>query len=123
MNCKTCKNHMSQLDSCKFCHYEFDEHKYYEVKSEKTHFDILHMPEDDGWWHHQIMDQLHHCGIEHYFADIWNDNMAFIFGCNSTSEKIASALGLHTECVYNDYEHRLVILNLFQEKIIRGELE
>lgn len=119
MNCSLCKNYNEELDDCKLCDYEFDQEKF--LESKKNDFDILNLDPDEGWEHVQIMDQLNKHKIDHYRADMWvDDNIAYIFGCKETdNQKIAKVLGIHVECVYNDYENMLVILNLFQEKIIR----
>ncbi len=117
MNCKFCKNYNEELDDCKFCEFEIDDEKMLKLQND---FDILNLPEGE-WEHIQMMDQLNKNNINHYRADIWvDDNIAFIVSCKETdNRKIARVLGIHEECVYNDTENMFVILNLFQEKMIR----
>lgn len=120
MNCKFCTNYMSELDRCKYCHFEFDE-EYTPYKSDD--WDILNLDEDGDWEHFQIRDRLHLKGIDCYEADIWNnDGVAYLVGCNADTSELARVLNMHEEAIYNQYEHRFVILNLYQEKQLRGEL-
>ena len=88
-----------------------------------TDWDILNIDEEEEWTHIQIRDRLNECNIDCYFADMWVDDMAFLIGCNASDYQIAKALGIHRECIYNDFEHCFVILNLFQEKYLRGLLK
>ena len=104
---------MKALDTCKFCHYE--ENGYKEDK-----WDILKLNDDEEWSHIQIHNRLHLKGIESLFVDIWgNDNLAILIGCNESVDKVADALNIHRECIYNDAEHQMLILNLLEEKVIR----
>lgn len=89
---------------------------------EKEEFDILKLDEDDcGEWNHKkILNRLHKHGVDCFFVDLWGcDEVAFITGIKSDEEEVARVLGLHKECVYYDYEHDFMILNLFQEKVLR----
>ena len=117
MKCKFCGNYMSELDTCKFCHFELDEN----IPSNSDDWDIMSLNEEDGWEHEQILDRLHLNGIDCYQADIWFDNnMAFLMGVNpSDKDRIARVLGLHRDVIYYDGEHSFMILNLFQEKHLR----
>lgn len=118
MKCKFCSNYMGELDTCKFCHFEFDEDSDYYVSDD---WDILNLPEENGWEHIQILDRLHLNGIECFSADIWFDNdMAYLTGCFEHTDKIAKVLGLNRESVYNDVDCGLVLLNLYKEKMIRN---
>ena len=91
---------------------------------EKEEFDILKLDEEsefcDQWTHKKILSRLHNQGIDCFFVDMWGcDEVAFITGIKSDEEEVARVLGLHKECVYYDYEHDFMILNLFQEKVLR----
>lgn len=88
----------------------------------KNDFNIFELDDDVEWSHIQIRDHLWEQGVECIFVDMWVDDMAFILGCNSKEYEIAKALNLHEESIYFDYEHSLVILNLYQEKHLRGLL-
>ena len=115
-HCSICKNCNIETDDCDLCEFELDESKFFA----QSDFDILDLKEEDGWEHLQIMDRLYAMNIECLFADIWFDNnMAYIVGCDAHPSEVARVLGVHEEVVYNRSEHSLMILNLFQEKHIR----
>ena len=113
---------MDGLEQCKFCHFEYCEDKYFQsIKSDD--WDIFNLDENE-WEHLQILDRLYMKDIQCYQADIWwDDNMAYLLGCRASTDKIAKALNLHEEVVYNDGEQDFVLLNLFQEKYLRGMLD
>lgn len=115
MNCKTCVSYDKDEGCCIFC-------KGYDPDMKVDDWDIFNLDENE-WEHIQVQNRLHDKGIECLFVDMWtNDNIAWIFGANTTSERIALALNIREDSVYYDYEHGLVILNLFQEKYLRGML-
>ena len=119
MKCRICKKYNKDLDECLCCEFEFDEDT-----PLYDDWDILELDDDYEWSHIQIMDRLKSEGIDCLFADIWtDDNMAFIVGCNERTHKIAGVLNIHEEVIYNDSEHSFIMLNLFQEKYIRGLLK
>ena len=121
MNCKFCANYLTELDTCKYCSFEADDEKIRECNYQTEHFDILHLDENE-WGHVQIMDQLKKHDVEFILADMW-DNIAFIIGCNANAHQIAKALHIPEKVVYDDFEHSLIIINLFELRYIRGELE
>ena len=85
-------------------------------------WDILLLDNEDEWPHIALLDHLHQKNIDCYFADMWRSTeIAFLVGCNADRQTLACALNMHQEAIYVDSEHRFVILNLFQEKILRGE--
>ena len=119
MNCRFCTHYKE--DNCELCQFEYDEHYNPYAKDD---WDIFKLKEEDGWEHIQILDRLHYKNIECLFADIWFDNnMAFLIGCKKNENDVARALNIHEEVVYNDFEHGMMIINLFQEKYIRGCLD
>lgn len=116
--CRICANYMSELDTCKYCHFEYDT-SYTPFRDDD--WDILNLKEEDGWEHIQIIDRLHYKHIDCYSADIWyGDKMAYLIGCYASEEELSRVLGLHKESIYRT-EHGLVILNLYQEKCIRND--
>lgn len=87
-------------------------------------WDILNLDDDDGWTHFQILDRLLEKNVECMFVDIWtDDNIAVLVGCKANDFEIARALNISERVIYNDEEHAFVILNLFQEKYLRGLLK
>ena len=114
MKCGYCANYMSELDRCKFCHFEYKESVI------KDDWDIFNLDEDDGWEHKQLLNRLHSKNVNCISADIYFDNnIAFLIGCYATSQKIANALNLNVESVYGNNDSGLVILNLHKEKAMR----
>ena len=113
--CKICANHLSELNTCKFCHFEYD------PKVIDDDWDIFKLD-----WnldiHKDILHRLWAKGIECIHADIWyDDDTAYLLGCFDNPSKIADALNLHDDVVYGNLENGLVVLNLFKEKWIRNE--
>ena len=117
MKCEICKNYMTQIGSCKFCHFEY-----------------CHRYTDDGWdileqdlesdIQYEIQRRLKAKNIDCIYADIYFDtNIAFLIGCYADNERIANALGVYNEVVYGNNDMGVVIINLFQEKYLRGELD
>lgn len=116
--CRVCEHYISEEAGCTKCDFEWAKNYTPCTKD----FDILNLNDDEEWVHLQILDRLHYKKIGCLFADIWDNDLCFILGCNAYSDKIAQALGVNEECVYNDIEHNFIIVNLFQEKYLRGML-
>jgi len=117
LNCKFCQNYLSELDRCKFCHFEFDE-SYDPYKSDD--WDILNLKEEDGWEHIQLLDRLHLMGVDCYRADMWfDDNLAVLIGCLADSRTISRVLNINEEVIYRLDECGNIVLNLYQEKCLR----
>lgn len=119
MKCEYCANYLEGIDSCKFCHFEYD--NFYT----RDNWNILDLDDNIEWSHLQILNRLHAKGLPCSFADIWVDNnIVLLLGCNVFTYKIAEVLGVHEECVYNWSDQAMIIINTFQEKCIRRkELE
>lgn len=84
-------------------------------------WDIFDLGPD--WEHKEILYRLWDKKIECLFVDIWFDNnVAYIIGCYERPDEIAKALNIHEDCIYGGTEKGIIILNLFQEKYIRGML-
>ena len=116
MRCDYCSNYMYGLDSCKFCHFEYDE--FYT----RDDWDIFELDDDEEWSHLQVLKRLHSKNLPCLFVDMWTDNnMLVLIGCNVFSNKLAEVLGVHEECIYNESDQAFVIINLYQEKCLRKE--
>ena len=108
---------MSQVGSCKFCHFE-----YCRRYTDDT-WDILEQDFESDI-HYEIQKRLKAKGIDCICADIYGDyNIAYLIGCWANTQSIASALGVYEEVVYGNNEQGLVIINLFQEKYLRDEID
>ena len=115
--CRVCDNYLRGVETCKFCSFEWA--KDYPPTND-TEFDIFEMDDDIEWSHLQIMDRLKYKGINCLSADIWPDNnLAYVIGADANRERVAEALHIHKECVYEDGLKPLLIINLFQEKCLR----
>ena len=114
MKCRMCENYMKELDTCKFCHFEYEE------RITSDDWDIFNLNESDGWDYMQILHRLHSQGIKCVSVDTYFDeNVAFLVGCFASSGKIADALNLDVKSIYGNNDHGLVILNLYKEKAYR----
>ena len=119
--CRVCENYLRGIDTCKYCSFEWA--KEYPPTID-TPYDIFDIDDDIEWGHLQLLDRLHYKGIDCFMADIWFDNnLAILIGCNASSERIADALHISKECIYNHSDHSFVLLNLFMEKYYRGMLD
>lgn len=118
--CNICSNFLHGIDRCKFCNFEFDESLPW---TDDNEWDIFKLDFDEGEWPHlQLMYRLKAKGIDCLFADIWGGKeLAYIIGAKDGHKKVAAALGVRPEVVYDAGEMPLLIINLFQEKILREE--
>lgn len=118
--CRVCENYLRGLDTCKYCSFEWAS-EYPPTDDDK--WDILDLNDDLEWSHYQIMDRLHYYVIDCLFADIFPNNMVILIGCNAYAETIARALGVHKRCIYCDYDHSLIIINLVEEMALRMNMD
>ena len=118
--CEICKKYNFNEEICSLCDFSFDE----SLSWNNDDWDILKMDDDIEWGHLQIMYRLKSKNIDCLFADIWWDNnLAYILGAKASAKDVAQALGVHEEVVYDGGENPILIINLFQEKYLRGELD
>ena len=118
--CRICEHYRESQDDCKYCNFEYWQDY---PACDDTKWDILDLDDDVEWSHLQILDRLYYKQVECLFVDSWTDgNIAFLIGCKADENTISRVLGVHKECVYNDFEHGFMIINLFQEKYLRGIL-
>ena len=121
MKCKICNKYNFNTDECSLCDFEFSKELYWNNDDE---WDILNLDDDYEWSHLQIQYRLKSKNIDCLFADIWYDeNIAYLIGAKANPDRIAEVLGIHKEVIYNDFDKGIMILNLFQEKYLRGVLE
>ena len=119
--CRVCDNYLRGAETCKYCQFEWAVD--YPPTSDGE-WDILDLDDNIEWSHLQIIDRLYAKGIECLSADIWyENNLAYIIGAKASRERVAEVLGVHDEVVYEQPELCLMILNLFQEKYLRGDLD
>lgn len=115
--CKSCNNFLTKLERCKFCHFDLKERR-----SNDKFFNLLSL--DDGEkLKFQIISHLYNKGIECLYVDVCSENnLVLLIGIDESKSKIAKTLGIHKDVIYQDSKHNLVMLNLFQEKFLRGLL-
>ena len=116
MKCSICSNYLNELDRCKYCSFEYDEESGYRSDD----WDILSLDDEDGWTHEQIMVRLFAKGIKCLMTDIWWDNnLAYVIGADASAERVADALNIHRESIYDCGILPMLILNLGLEKELR----
>lgn len=118
--CNYCTETSNDGSDCPHCKFQYDE-EYFPYKNDD--WDILNLDDDLEWSHLQILYRLHLNGVECLRADIFTDNnIGILIGVKSDTSTVARVLGIHKECIYNLGDEGLWILNLFQEKYLRGNL-
>lgn len=114
--CRICKNFDYGSESCGNCDFIMVD----EYDPTNDDWDILNLDPELDWEHFQIMGRLYSKNIECLSADIsYDDNTAIIIGCTSHTSKVASALNIHQECIYEFNDGMLLVLNLYHEKCLR----
>ena len=115
--CRVCKNLNPNTEKCNFCNFEYNEI----FKLESDDWDIFGLDDELEWSHLQIMYRLKAEGIECLSADIWFDeNLAIVIGADASKGDVASALNVNEKVVYDLGVKPLYIINLFEEKYLRG---
>lgn len=119
--CRVCENYLRGVDTCKFCHFEWATEY---PPTDEYGWDILDIDDDVEWSFLQIMDRLKYKGIDCIQVINWfEENVIILIGCNAYADKIARALGVNEECMVQDLEIGITVVNLFKEKWLRGEIE
>ena len=112
--CRICKNFDYGSESCGNCDFMVAD----EYDPNNDDWDILNLDSELDWEHFQIMNRLYSKNIECLFADIsYDNNIAIIIGCTHIG-KVASALNIHQECIYEFNDGMLLVLNLLEEKCL-----
>lgn len=113
--CRSCRNFLWKLNNCKFCSYEYVDNR--------DDWDILDLDDEEEWSFLQIQYRLKDKGIDCLQVINWIDgNVVVLIGVRAYAERVASALNVHQEVISNDDEIGIMVINLFQEKYIRGLL-
>lgn len=115
--CGFCKNYNYHSKECNFCSFEYEE----AFHLESDDWSIFGLDDDLEWSHLQIMYRLKAKGIECLSADIWFDeNLAIVIGADASAVDVANALNVSEKVVYDVGLKPLYIINLFEEKYLRG---
>lgn len=119
--CRVCDNYMRGTDTCKFCHFEWATEY---PPTDDYGWDIFDIDDDVEWSFLQIMDRLKYKGIDVLQVINWyDDNVIILIGVRDYPDKVARALGVHEDCIVSDLDMGIMVINLFKEKWLRGELE
>lgn len=119
--CRVCENYLRGVDTCKFCHFEWALEY---PPTDDYGWDVLDLDDDVEWSFLQIMDRLHYKGIDVLQVINWfDDNVIILIGVKDYADKVARALGVHEDCIVSDLDLGIMVINLFKEKWLRGELE
>ena len=119
--CRVCDNYMRGADTCKFCHFEWASEY---PPTDDVEWDIFDLDDDVEWSFLQIMDRLHYKGIDVLQVINWfEDNVIILIGVRHYADKVARALQVHEDCIVADLDMGIMVINLFKEKWLRGELE
>lgn len=118
--CRVCENYLRGIDACKFCSFEWATEY---PPCDDWEWDILDLDDEIEWSFLQIQDRLKFKGIDCVMVLNWYDaNAILIMGCMAYASTLAQALGVHEECIVQDLQYGISIINLFKEKWLRGEI-
>ena len=111
--CRSCRNFLWKLNNCKFCSYEHIDNK--------NDWDILDLDDEEEWSFLQIQYRLKDKGIDCLQVINWFDgNVVILIGVRAYPEKVARALNVHQAVISDDSDIGIMVINLFQEKYVRG---
>lgn len=89
-----------------------------------TDWDIFKLTDEEEWSFLQIQYRLKEFGIDVLQVIDWYDGDDIILiGVRAYHERIASALNIHQSSISSDLDIGIMVINLFKEKYLRGELD
>ena len=119
--CRVCKHYISEDQGCTKCEFDWSD-EYPPVLDDE--WDIFNVDDDVEWSFLQIQDRLKYKGIDCLQVLNWYDGNAIVLiGVKAYGERVAKALGVNRECISEDLEIGIMVVNLFKEKWLRGEME
>lgn len=117
MKCHICANYMQGIERCKYCSFEFDDDLPW---TNDVDFDILNIDNDVEWDFLQIQYRLKSKGIDVLqVLSWWDNNILVLIGIRAYADKVAMALGVNRECIVEDLDIGIMVINLFKEKVMR----
>ena len=121
MKCHICSNYLHGIERCKYCSFEYDDSLPW---TDPCQWDVLDLDDDVEWSFLQIQYRLKSKNIDCLQVINWfEDNVIILIGCNAHMDRIARALGVHVDCMVQDLDIGITVVNLFKEKYLRGDLE
>lgn len=119
--CRVCKHYISEDQGCNKCEFDWSD-EYPPVLDDE--WDIFNIDDDVEWSFLQIQDRLKYNGIDCLQVLNWyDDNAIVLIGVKAYGDRVAKALGVHEECISEDLDIGIMVVNLFKEKWLRGEME
>lgn len=119
--CRVCEHFISEQQGCSKCDFEWST-VYPPVLDDE--WDILKLDDELEWSFLQIQDRLRFKSIDCLLVINWFDNnVVLLFGVRAFADRVADALGVHRECISEDTDYGIMVVNLFQEKYLRRELK
>lgn len=119
--CRVCDNYLGGLDTCKFCHFEWATDY---SPTNDVEWDLLDLDDEVEWSFLQIQDRLKYKGIDCLQVINWfDDNVIVLIGIRAYADRVANALGVHREVISEDSDVGIMVINLFREKYLRGDVE
>ena len=120
--CHICSNYLHGINRCKYCSFEYDDDLPW---TNDTEWDIFSIDDDVEWSFLQIQYRLKSKGID--VLQVWNwcpdDNAIVLVGVRAYPDKVAKALQIHRESIVSDLDVGIMVINLFKEKYLRGDVE
>lgn len=117
MKCHICDNYLHGIERCKYCSFEYDDDLPW---TNDVDWDIFDIDDDVEWSFLQIQYRLKSKDIDCLQVINWfDDNVIVLIGCNAYADRIARALGVDKECMVQDLDIGVTVVNLFKEKVIR----
>lgn len=111
--CRVCKHYISEDEGCTKCEFDWSD-EYPPVLDDE--WDIFNIDDDVEWSFLQIQDRLKYKGIDCLQVLNWYDGNAIVLiGVKAYGERVAKALGMHSECISEDSEIGIMVVNLFKE--------
>ena len=88
-------------------------------------WDIFELDDEGEWSFLQIQYRLKDYGIDCLQVLNWfpDDNSIVLMGVRGYPERVAKALGVHMDSIVSDSDVGIMVINLFKEKYLRGELK
>lgn len=121
MKCHICGNYLHGIDRCKYCSFEYDDNLPWTYDVD---WDIFEIDDDVEWSFLQIQYRLKSKGIDCLQVINWfEDNVIILVGVKAFPERVAKALKVHPESIASDSDIGIMVINLFKEKYLRGELD
>ena len=122
MKCHICSNYLHGIERCKYCSFEYDDDLPW---TNDVDWDIFAIDDDTEWSFLQIQYRLKSKGVDCLSVYNWypDDNCIVLVGVRGRPDRVADALGVNQECIVSDLDVGIMVVNLYMEKCLRGDVE